>query len=167
MNLNEKDRTRFPQAKKLLADTPAMTLATASNNMAWAAPVYYAAQGSGLYFFSSQNSRHIQEANSAGQAACAIHSPDISWKTLVGLQMSGKIQAVEGKMEAAGAIMAYLSKFPFVKIFFSGLTTLTLNDFSRYLHAELYVFLPESILFMDNSIEFGFRQPIDKKVLFP
>jgi uncharacterized protein YhbP (UPF0306 family) len=167
VNLNEKDRPRISQANHLIAETPAMTLATACDNMAWAAPVYYAAQGPGLYFFSSQNSRHIQEATASGQAACAIHSPDVSWKNLLGLQMAGKIRPVNGKMEAAGAIMAYVRKFPFVKNFFSGIISLTLTDFSRHLHADLYVFLPESIFFMDNSVAFGFRQPIDKEDLFP
>jgi len=155
------------QAKHLIAEAPAMTLATAMANQAWAAPVYFAARGPGLYFFSSPESRHIQEAKDTGQAACAIHSLDVSWKNLMGLQMSGKIQPVSEKMEAAQAIGAYLRKFPFVKNFFSGLSEMTLNDFSRHLNAGLYVFLPESIFFMDNAVEFGFRQPIDKEVLFP
>lgn len=154
------------QAKKLLAEAPAMTLATAAANQAWAAPVYYAVRGPGLYFFSSRESRHIREAEASGQAACAIHGPDVSWKTLTGLQMTGKIQPADGKIEAAGAIIAYLRKFPFVKEFFSGLSDPGLIEFSSRFHAELYVFLAESIYFMDNSVRFGFRESIAREALF-
>ena len=157
---------QIAQAKKLLAETPAMTLATASGNQAWAAPVYYVARGAGLYFFSSPGSRHIKEALDAGTAACAIHAPDMSWKRLMGLQMTGAVEPVSEKRAAALAVGAYLRKFSFVKAFFAGNPVPTLADLAQKFHAGLYVFLPESVFFMDNSVGFGFRRPIDPKDLF-
>lgn len=166
MNLNQTSHMMVSQAKRLLADTAAMTLSTGGSGGPWAAPVYYAAWGPGLYFFSSPDSRHITEALAAGQAACAIHTPDGSWKNLMGLQMTGVVQPVSGQRTAALIMGAYFLKFPFVKDFFSGNSLPTLSDLARRFRAGPYVFLPESVFFMDNSIGFGFRRPIDKKELF-
>ena len=146
-----------------------MTIATSGENTAytaWAAPVYYANVDKCFYFFSNPESRHINEALSSGQAACAIHAEQSTWEALCGLQMSGKILEVKGASEASAAIRMYVLKFPLVKSFFSSVKNLNLNSFLNKFHAKLYCFAPELIYYMDNSITFGHRKEIRKDELF-
>jgi len=152
--------------KKLIIDSHAMTIATADGNTAWAAPVYYVNIGLSFYFFSNPESRHIKETLSSGQAACTIHAESLSWEELCGLQMSGKILEVKTASEASDAIRIYVSKFSLLKSFFSSVKNLNLNSFLAKFHAKLYCFHPESIYYMDNSIEFGHRKEISKDTLF-
>ncbi|MBC2717839.1 MAG: hypothetical protein HF978_21255 [Desulfobacteraceae bacterium] len=154
------------RVKNLIKNSQAMTLATASNNKAWAAPVYYVNKRACFYFFSNPNSRHIEEAFASGQAGCTIYAQDASWQNLLGLQMSGKILIVPGGIEASKAILAYVKKFPIVKTFFPNIKNADLSDFICKFHAKLYCFIPEFIFFMDNSVNFGFRKEIKKESLF-
>ena len=152
--------------KKLISDSHSMTIATASENIAWAAPVYYVNIGLCFYFFSNFESRHIKETLSSGQAACTIHAESSSWEELCGLQMSGNILEVKGVLEASPAIRMYVKKFPLTKSFFPSIKNLNLNSFLAKFHAKFYCFHPELIYYMDNSVEFGHRKEISKDVLF-
>ena len=49
-------------ARQLIAEQNTLTLATAQNETAWAAPVYYVFVKSTFYFLSSPDSRHITQA---------------------------------------------------------------------------------------------------------
>ncbi len=153
-----------PRVKNLIGNNQTMTLATTGKNKAWAAPVFYVNKGSGFYFFSNPNARHIEEALASGQAGCTIYAQDASWKNLMGLQMSGKVLIVTGGMEASKAIIAYVKKFPTIKTFFSSIKDLDLNDFKCKFHAKLYCFIPDYIFLMDNSVHFGFRTEIKPEI---
>jgi len=156
----------LPRVKNLMQNSRAMTLATADKNNAWAAPVFYVSKDDRFYFFSSPNARHIKDAFASGQAACTIYEEGTSWQNLLGLQMSGKIINAPTGLEASKAFLAYVKKFPLVKTFFSDIKNIGLTDFSTRFHAKLYCFVPESVLFMDNSVNFGFREKIKKDTLF-
>jgi hypothetical protein len=80
--------------------------------------------------------------------------------------MSGIVLNTPAGVEASKALFAYIKKFPLVKTFFSDIKDIGFNDFSTRLHTKLYQFIPESILFMDNSVSFGFREEIKKDTLF-
>jgi len=80
--------------------------------------------------------------------------------------MSGKIIEVTGVLEASTAIGKYVSKFSMLKSFFTNVKNLNLDSFLARFHAKLYCFRPESIYYMDNSIEFGHRNEIKKDALF-
>jgi uncharacterized protein YhbP (UPF0306 family) len=95
-----------------------MTLATARSDVAWAAPVYYVFFKSIFYFLSAPESRHIKEALENGRASSVIYASGSTWQEIRGLQMSGSIQPVEGRLEAFQALRVYLKKFPFTKEFF-------------------------------------------------
>ncbi len=166
MNSTIKTSAVNTSIKKLITNSHTMTIATASENIAWAAPVYYVNLEERFYFFSNPESRHIMEAFSSGQAAGTIHAQSSSWEELCGLQMSGKILEVKGASEASTAIRMYVLKFPLIKSFFSSVKNLNLNNFFNKFHAKLYGFNPESIYYMDNSIAFGHRKEISKDVLF-
>ena len=164
MTSKQNNKSLITRAKKLIQKNQAMTLSTALNNQAWAAPVFYVNSGDSFYFFSSPNARHIIEALASGQAACTIYEEGASWQNLMGLQMSGKVLNVPAGVEASKAFFAYIKKFPLVKTFFSDIKDIGFNDFSTRLHTKLYCFIPESVLFMDNSVHFGFRTEIKSDI---
>jgi len=155
-----KERVRT-LTKNLIEGQNTMTLATAQGDAAWAAPVYYVFFRSAFYFFSDPGSRHIQESLASCQASAAIHSDASSWKEIRGVQMSGSLNMVSGKLEAVETIGKYLKKFGFTQDFFSKDQAMDLDAFAKRFHVRLYKFKPTLIYYLDNSIRFGFREAID------
>ena len=97
-------------AGRLAAEQTTMTLATASQNVPWAAPVYYVFYKSAFYFLSDPKSRHIHEALHSDQSSSAVHAIASTWQEIKGLQMTGTIEPVEGGLEALQALKEYLQK---------------------------------------------------------
>jgi uncharacterized protein len=143
----------------LIHDQNTMTLATAKNEKAWSAPVYYVYQDSGFYFFSAPDSRHILEALESDQAAASIHAPASLWQEIRGVQMSGSIDKVSVGIKAASAIRAYLKKFPFTKDFFEN-ESIDLTAFSQRFRVRLYRLKAHQTVYLDNSIRFGFKETV-------
>ena len=154
-------------ARDLIATCRTLCLATAHNDGPWTAPVYYVTTPSGFCFFSSPGSRHIKEALAAKQAAGSIYAESDSWENLRGLQMAGIVAAVRAGPRAAAILTAYLARFPFVKNMTGVAGRMGPADFFNLFRVKLYVFRPETILYMDNGIAFGFRQSISPKDLLP
>ncbi|CAB1057020.1 hypothetical protein D1BOALGB6SA_1759 [Olavius sp. associated proteobacterium Delta 1] len=147
-------------AGRLAAEQTTMTLATASKDMAWAAPVYYVFYKSAFYFLSDPKSRHIDEALQSGQSSSAVHAVASTWKEIRGLQMTGAIEPVAGGLEALQALKEYLKKFPFTKEFFGKNTALDLNSFGERFGVRLYKFIPALVYYLDNQIRFAFREVV-------
>jgi uncharacterized protein YhbP (UPF0306 family) len=147
-------------ARQLVAEQNTLTLATAENNTAWAAPVYYVFVKSSFYFLSSPDSRHITEALGCGQASAAVHAPASTWKEIRGLQMTGKIRAVKPGLEAVRILRAYLKKYPFTTEFFKETVPLDLDAFAKRFGVKLYGFVPALVYYLDNQIRFAFRKEV-------
>jgi uncharacterized protein YhbP (UPF0306 family) len=160
-NTNSNQNTIISGIKKLVNSSRTMTIATANESVAWAAPVYYVNLGACFFFFSNQESRHIKETLASGQAACSIYEENTSWKDLKGLQLSGQIKPSEKTTEAARVILLYLKKFPMVNTFFSSVANVSLSDFQEKFNAKLYCFKPHLCFYMDNTIKFGFREEVN------
>lgn len=151
------DREIKSLALGLACEQSAMTLATASGNAAWAAPVYYVFYKTAFYFFSDPDSRHIREALAGGQAAAAIYPLADTWQGIRGLQMSGRISPVHPGLAGIKALGAYIAKFPFTKDFFEPGQALDLANFTERFRVRLYRFDPHLVFYLDNQIRFGFR----------
>lgn len=147
-------------AEELIQNQSIMTLATRKNTEVWAAPVYYVYHKFGFYFFSDPGSRHIQEALESGQIAVAIHVPSRHWREIRGMQMSGQVEHVSGKIEPSKAVGAYLKKFPFTKEFITPGVILDIAAFKERFRVNLYRFAPSVAYYLDNRIRFGFREEI-------
>ena len=147
-------------AEDLIKAQSTMTLATARENIPWAAPVYYAYLKYCFYFFSDPASRHIQESLAGNQASSAIYAPASTWQEIRGIQMSGSVENISPGLEAIEAVRAYLKKFAFTKDFFTPGQALDLSAFTSRFRVKLYRFKPSLIYYMDNSIRFGFREEI-------
>ncbi|MFH1349896.1 MAG: pyridoxamine 5'-phosphate oxidase family protein [Pseudomonadota bacterium] len=147
-------------AEKLINEQSTMTLATAKENMAWAAPVYYVYLRSCFYFFSDPTSRHIVESLASDQASAAIYPTASTWQEIRGIQMSGRIEVVRASLVVAEAIMAYLRKFPFTKDFFETGEDMDFTAFVKRFKVKLYRFNPDLVYYLDNGIRFGFREEV-------
>jgi len=148
-------------AKRLAAGQTTMTLATARNDVAWAAAVYYVFFKSAFYFLSAPDSRHIKEALENGRASSAIYASGSTWQEIRGLQMSGSIQPVEGRLEAFQVLRVYLKKFPFTKEFFKKDTSMDPKSFWERFGVKLYRFKPSLVYYLDNRIRFAFREEVE------
>ena len=147
-------------AGHLAAEQTTMTLATARGNDAWAAPVYYVFFKSAFYFLSTPESRHIKEALENDRASSAVHASGSTWQDIRGLQMSGSIHPVEGRLEAFQVLRAYLKRFPFTKDFFKKNTSVDLESFWERFGVKLYQFKPTLVYYLDNRIRFAFREKV-------
>ena len=147
-------------AGHLAAEQTTMTLATARDDAAWAAPVYYVFFKSAFYFLSAPESRHIKEALENGRASSAVYASGTTWQEIRGLQMSGSVQAVESNLEAIQVLRAYLKKFPFTKDFFKKNTSVDPENFWERFGVKLYQFKPTLVYYLDNRIRFAFREEV-------
>ena len=148
-------------ARDLIQRESTMTLATAKGDTAWAAPVYYVFFRSCFCFFSDPESRHIRESVAGCRASAAIHASGSSWEDIRGIQMSGTVEMVSGKLEALEIISSYLKKYGFTRKFFSGNQALDVDAFADRFNVRLYRFRPTLLYYLDNSLGFGFREAVD------
>lgn len=137
-----------------------MALATAGDRQAWVAPVYYVFHSGAFYFFSDPQSRHIREALESHLAAATIYPQADTWKGIRGIQMSGCIRPTGVGLTAMTALGAYVAKYPFTREFFDPGQTMDLENFSRRFKVKFYRLEPEVVYYLDNQIEFGFREKI-------
>ena len=147
-------------ALELIHKESTMSLATASDNTAWAAPVYYVLHQSAFFFFSSPDSRHILQALRSKQAAATIYPCASTWRGIRGIQMAGSVRPSTPGLEAIRSIKAYLDKFPFTKDFFAPGQTIDLESLGKRFRVKLYKFIPHLIYYLDNEIKFGFREEV-------
>jgi hypothetical protein len=147
-------------AEELIAGQNTVTLATAINDIPWAAPVYYVNLGFAFYLFSDPESRHIRESLETKHAAGAIFHQASTWKEIRGIQMTGEITQVSPGWEALKAVRAYLQKFPFTEEFFDRHQELDLEAFAKRFRVRLYRFQPTILYYMDNRIRFSFREKV-------
>ena len=147
-------------AGRLATEQNTMTLATAGSNIAWAAPVYYVFFKSAFYFLSTPESRHIKEALENGRASSAVYVSGTTWQEIRGLQMSGSIQPVEGRLEAFQVLHVYLKKCSFTKDFFKKNTSIDPESFWERFGVKLYRFRPSLVYYLDNRIRFAFREEV-------
>lgn len=147
-------------AEDLISSQTTVTLATARGEVPWAAPVYYVNVELTLYFFSSPESRHIQESSNGARVAAAIYCPASSWQEIRGVQMSGQIMPVPMGPRALRAFRAYMRKYPFTAHFFEKGQRIDLGALLHRFRVRLYRFDPSLVYYLDNSIRFGFREEV-------
>jgi uncharacterized protein YhbP (UPF0306 family) len=154
------DHNIITLAKALIAGQNTMTLATTSDEGPWAAAVYYANSDFLFYFFSDPASRHIQDSQGQRAISAAIHAPALAWKDIRGIQMSGFIEPISPGIEALKVLRLYFKKFPFVSEFFKQNEKPNIGAFLNRFKVRLFRLRPTLLYYLDNSIQFGFREKI-------
>lgn len=136
-----------------------MTIGTSDNLQAWTAPVYYIYIDNYFYFFSKKSSRHIRESQKNANASASIHANPQEWQDIKGIQMEGAISETDSKGgQDLAAFKQYVTRFPFVKELANiPFPSWSLDYFSDQLKVRWYKFVPEKIVYLDNSINFGFK----------
>lgn len=138
-----------------------MTLACSSEDVPWAADVYYARQGMDLIFFSSPKSRHSTAFGRNARAAATIHGEYVGWKEIKGLQMEGNVRLIVSAIARAKAVACYIKRHPFVTQFLSDPLSVSAQAAKKVSKVDLYVFRPETVYYVDNEAGFGSRWRLD------
>ena len=138
--------------RELLESISTMTLATADLvGNPHAASVYFVAVDTKgcwkIYFFSDEQSLHSCHIDQNPKTAAAIYPECQGWRDIKGLQLRGETYLVESEAEWDPAWQHYQNKFRFVR---SMKTAVAQN--------RLYVFTPNWIRLLDNSMGFGYKK---------
>lgn len=140
-----------------------MTLATCDHGKPWAAAVFYARQGFNLVFFSSPNSMHSAILAENPRAAATIHGAYEEWQDIKGLQMEGFVEPITSTWKLAKATAIYVKRYPFVRQFLSDPGFVSTEIATKMTKVALYIFRPESILYLSNEAGFGNRWKLEIK----
>jgi hypothetical protein len=135
-----------------------MTLATCSGDAPWAATVFYASEEFRLYFFSAPESRHCQNLAANPHVAATVQEDYKDWREIKGIQLEGKVVAVESVLEKAKAMTAYARKYPAVIKLFTNPASGVF--YKAFLKVKFYCVVPERIFYIDNEQGFGKRQEL-------
>jgi uncharacterized protein YhbP (UPF0306 family) len=138
-----------------LACHNAMTLATSGPEGLWAAAVFYASDGSDLYFLSSPATRHARNLEAAPRASATIHEDYRNWTEIRGIQLEGEVRRLEG-VEQATALRAYGRKYPFI----ADLARAPVELARAMSKVAWYRLVPERLYFIDNSLGLGHRDEV-------
>ncbi|MCP4021506.1 MAG: hypothetical protein GY729_06675 [Desulfobacteraceae bacterium] len=151
------------KAKRLIRDTRVMTLAVSDKDIPWSSPVYFVFHNQMFYFFSNENSRHIQWAINQQVVSASIFHDSDKIDQIFGFQMSGRLEQVSQKVLHLTIVKAYVSKFNFLKKTFGPQIIDNRHFFLEKFKSKLYCFLPNKIFLSDNSKTSGKRSEIDIK----
>ena len=135
-----------------------MTLATCAGDSPWAATVFYASEEFRLYFFSSPESRHCQNLAANPHVAVTVQEDYQDWREIKGIQLEGKVVAVESVLEKAKAMTAYARKYPTVIKLFTNPASGVF--YKAFLKVKFYCVMPERVFYIDNEQGFGKRQEL-------
>jgi uncharacterized protein YhbP (UPF0306 family) len=143
----------------LLAKQATVTLATTgADGRPWAATVFFAHDaGLTLYFVTDPRTRHGRDL-AAGSLVAGAVQPDVhTWDDVLGIQLEGRAEVVEGEARAA-ALACYLAKFPDVQRLFDA----PRNDGERMIGERLrktafWALRPACIRLIDNARGFGWK----------
>jgi uncharacterized protein YhbP (UPF0306 family) len=140
-----------------------MTLATCAADTPWAATVFYASEELRLYFFSVPESRHCQNLGSNPRVAVTIQEDYKDWRAIKGIQLEGRVAAVDGLLEKGRAMTVYAAKYPNIMKVFTDPGAGVL--YKAFLKVRFYRVRPERLYYIDNEQGFGKRQelPLDAK----
>ena len=135
-----------------------MTLGTCHGDVPWAATVFYAGDGFRLYFFSAPDSRHCQNLAANPRVAVTIQEDYRDWRGIKGIQLEGKVMAVDSLIEKGKAMAVYARKYPEVmKIFTNPAGGLF---YKAFLKVKFYCVVPQRVFYIDNEQGFGKRQEL-------
>lgn len=102
------------RVERYLAAHHTMTIATAGNTP-HAASVFYAMDGSfGLVFLSKKTSLHATHIGRSAPVALTVSEDYSDWEAIQGVQLWGEARLLGGTAKA-GALAAYIKRFPFVR----------------------------------------------------
>jgi uncharacterized protein YhbP (UPF0306 family) len=151
------------KALELLHSEHIVTLATCDGKRPWAAAVYYVLSNKSFYFFSNPDSRHIVNSAEGKPVAATVHEPSSGWSDIRGVQMEGKIEEAGFDMGSTTAYALYISRFTFIHEMGKAPLTplLSFAALETSFKVKWYKFTPDRVYYLDNSIQFGYREEVE------
>ena len=146
------------QVLKYLETHNTMTLGTCSDDVPWAATVFYASDDFRLYFFSMPDSRHCQNLAANPRVAVTVQEDYHDWQKIKGIQLEGTAVLVDSIIEKAKAMAVYARKYPEVIRLFTNPASGVFHK--AFLKVKFYCVVPEKLFFIDNEQGFGKRQEL-------
>ena len=146
------------QVLKYLETHNTMTLGTCSDDVPWAATVFYASDDFRLYFFSVPDSRHCQNLAANPRVAVTVQEDYHDWQKIKGIQLEGTAVLVDSIIEKAKAMAVYARKYPEVIKLFTNPASGVFHK--AFLKVKFYCVVPEKLFFIDNEQGFGKRQEL-------
>jgi uncharacterized protein YhbP (UPF0306 family) len=135
-----------------------MTLATSTEDVPWAATVFYASDELRLYFFSAPDSRHCQNLAANPRVAVTIQEDYKDWQKIKGIQLEGNVSMVDSLAGKAKAMTVYARKYPeVIKVFTNPASGVF---YKAFLKVKFYCVTPHKVFFIDNEEGFGKRQEL-------
>lgn len=134
-----------------------MTLGVSDHDIPWSSPVYFVFHDQGFYFFSNENSRHIQAAQDSKPVSASLFHDADRMDQIFGFQMSGRIQAVTKMALYLLIVKKYVKKFSFLEQIFGAQILENRGFFLEKFKSRLYCFYPDQVFLSDNS------RPTDKR----
>ncbi len=136
-----------------------MTLGTCHENVPWAATVFFASDEFRLYFFSAPDSRHCQNLATNTRVAVTIQEDYRDWQKIKGIQLEGKVVAVDSVIQKGKAMTVYARKYPEVMKVFTNPASGVF--YKAFLKVKFYCVIPERVFYIDNEqYGFGKRQEL-------
>ena len=149
------------KVKHLINETRVMTLAVSDKDIPWSAPVYFVFHDNRFYFFSNENSRHIEYAKDQKIISASIFQDSDRMDQIFGFQMSGLLEKVSKKILYLTIVKKYVAKFSFLKQIFGPQIIENKDFFLEKFKSHLYCFHPDKIFLSDNSKTTDKRSKID------
>jgi hypothetical protein len=142
-----------------------LTLATAAENIPWAAAVFYVSDDElNLYFVSDPATRHVREAMQSGLVAVAIHGAHQNWTAISGVQLAARLEEVP-EAEREQVEILYFRRFTDVgsAVRAPG-NAMEGRVAERFAKSRFYRITPLRLRFIDNARGFGKAQEIEFRV---
>ncbi len=149
------------KTNRLINETRVMTLAVSDKDIPWSSPVYFVFYDNGFYFFSNENSRHIQYAKNKKILSASIFQDADRMDKIFGFQMSGKLEKVLNMTTYLTIVKKYVAKFNFLEKIFGPQIIKNNRFFLEKFKSQLYCFHPDQIFLSDNSKATGKRSEIN------
>ncbi len=149
------------KAKHLINETRVMILAVSDKDIPWSAPVYFVFHDNRFYFFSNENSRHIEYTKDQKIISASIFQDSDRMDQIFGFQMSGLLEKVSKKILYLTIVKKYVAKFSFLKQIFGSQIIENKRFFLEKFKSHLYCFHPDKIFLSDNSKTTDKRSKID------
>ena len=90
-------------------------------------------------------------------AAASIHHNPKDWQDIKGIQMEGVVSNANRKIQSIEAFDKYIKRFASVTDMITKPFSESLNCFIEQFDVRLYKLSPEKIVYLDNTIKFGFK----------
>lgn len=136
---------------RLVNETRVMTLAVSMPDMPWSSPVYFVFHDGKFYFFSNENSKHIQYSTARNRISASIFNDGDRMEDIYGCQMTGMIEQISKMTLYLMIVKKYVAKFNFLENVFGKQILENKRFFLEKFKSHLYCFSPETVFLSDNS----------------